>query len=198
MTPKSLKAGRRPGRTTSREAILTAARHQFADFGYDRATVRAIATEAGVDSRLVAHFFGTKEELFLSVVEPPFVAHQVFPNLLAGDQSEIGLRVARFIIGLLESEESRRLMTGMLRAASTEPKVIPLVREFLSIRLLGPLAESLGSDQPSLRASLLASQVVGLVMARYIIGVEPLTSENPDRVAEAIAPVLQHYLVDPL
>jgi AcrR family transcriptional regulator len=195
---KKVTPGRRPGLNTSREGILVAARHQFADLGYDRATVRGIAIEAGVDSRLVAHFFGTKQELFLSVVEPPFTAHQVFPNLLAGDQSEIGLRVARFIIELLESEESRRVMTGMLRAASTEPKVIPLVREFLSRRLLGPLAENLGSDQPSLRASLLASQVVGLVMARYIIGVKPLASENPDLVARAIAPVFQHYLVDPL
>lgn len=196
MKAKQAKVGRRPGLNTSREGILAAARHQFADLGYDRATVRGIATEAGVDSRLVAHFFGTKQELFLSVVEPPFTAQQVFPNLLAGDQSEVGLRVARFIIGLLESEESRRIMTGMLRAATTEPKVIPLVREFLSSRLLGPLAESLGADQAPLRASLLASQVVGLVMARYIVGVEPLASENPDRVARAIAPVFQHYLVD--
>jgi AcrR family transcriptional regulator len=59
---KTLKAGRRPGHTISREAILTAARHQFADLGYDRATVRSIAAEAGVDSRLVAHFFGTKQD----------------------------------------------------------------------------------------------------------------------------------------
>ncbi len=198
MKAKQAKAGRRPGPNTSREGILAAARHQFADLGYDRATVRSIATEAGVDSRLVTHFFGTKQELFLSVVEPPFAAQQVFPNLLAGDQSEIGLRVAQFIIKLLETEGSRRVMTGMLRAATTEPKVVPLVREFLSRRLLGPLAENLGSDQPSLRASLIGSQVVGLVMARYIIGVEPLASESAERVAKAIAPVLQHYLVDPL
>ena len=74
--------------------------------------------------------------------------------------------MARFIIGLLESEESRGIMTGMLRAATTEPKVIPLVQEFLSSGLLGPLAESL--------------------------------STVAARIAEAIAPVLQHYLVDPL
>jgi AcrR family transcriptional regulator len=195
---KTLKAGRRPGHTISREAILTAARHQFADLGYDRATVRSIAAEAGVDSRLVAHFFGTKQELFLSVVEPPLQGQQVFPNLLSGDPNEAGLRVAHFIVGLLESEASSRVMTGMLRAATTEPKVVPLVRELLMRRLLGPLAENLGSDQPLLRASLVASQVVGLVMARYIIGIEPIASETPDRVISTIAPVLQHYLFDPL
>jgi hypothetical protein len=85
-------------------------------------------------------------------------------------------------------------MTGMLRVANTEPRVIPLVPEFLANRPLGPLANSLGSDQPSL----VASQVMGLVMARYIVGVEPLASENPDRLARAIAPTLQYYLVGPL
>jgi AcrR family transcriptional regulator len=194
MTP----AGRRPGQSGTREAIAAAARRRFARDGYDRASLRAIADEAGVDPALVSHFYGSKEELFVAVVALPFDPAEVLPSLLAGEQRSIGLRLAVFIVSTLESEEGRVRIVGRIRAAASEPRAAALVRELVERDLLVPLAENIGADQPSLRASLLGAQVVGLTMARYIVGVEPLASLPADAVAAIIAPTLQRLLTGDL
>lgn len=173
---------------------MAAARRQFAESGFDRTSLRSVARQAGVDSSLVAHFYGSKQKLFVAVVELPFNPAEVLPGLLAGDRREAGLRLARFVLGILESPDGRERMTGLVRSAASEPEAARLVRERVTRELLGPLAESLGADDAALRASLVSSQIVGLVMARYVIGIEPLTSTDPATVAKTIGPVLQRYL----
>lgn len=118
--------------------------------------------------------------------------------MLAGDRGTIGGRLARVQLTLLEDPGARRRLTGLVRAASSEPDAARLLREFLMREVIGPVAEALGSDEPELRVSLVGSQVIGLVMARYIVEVEPLASLPAGRVVEMIAPTLQRYLVDPL
>jgi AcrR family transcriptional regulator len=197
MTRKS-HSGRRPGESGTRAAIEAAARRQFADLGYDRASLRAIALEAGVDPALVLHYFGSKPQLFAAVLAPPFDPSRVLPELLAGDQAAAGERLARFVLGVMASEEGRRWFTGLVRAAASEPAAAHLVREFINEKVLLPLAESLDADDAPLRAALAGSQIVGLAVARLIIGVEPLTSTDSDTLAAAIAPTLQRYLTAPL
>jgi AcrR family transcriptional regulator len=191
-------SGRRPGDSGTREAILQAARRQFADRGYDRTSLRSVALEAGVDPTLVSHFHGSKQQLFVTVVELPFRPAEVLPALLAGDREAIGARLARFVLGVLESDEGRRRITGLVRAAASEPEAARLVREMVMRDVFAPIAESLGVEDAGLRASLVGTQVVGLVMSRYIVGVEPLASCDPDTVAGAIAPNLQRLLTEPL
>lgn len=191
-------SGRRPGDSGTREAILRAARRQFSELGYDRTSLRSIALEAGVDPTLVSHFHGSKQQLFVSVVELPFDPATVLPRLLAGERATVGLRLAQFFIGVLESEEGRQRITGLVRAAASEPEAARLLRELVSRELLGRIAESLGTDDARLRASYVGSQLVGLIMARYVIAVEPLASSSPEAVAATIAPVLQRYLTEPL
>jgi len=191
-------SGRRPGRSGTREAILVAARRQFAALGYDRTSMRQVALEAGVDPTLVSHFHGSKQKLFLTVVELPFTPAEVLPDLFAGDPDEVGLRLARFVLGVLESTEGRSRVLGLVRAATAEPEAARLVREVLTAELLTPLAAGIGADDPAFRAGLLMSQFVGLTMARYIVAVEPLASRPADEVAEALAPNLQRYLTQPL
>jgi AcrR family transcriptional regulator len=187
-------SGRRPGESGTREAILHAARRQFAELGYDRTSMRQIAIEAGVDPTLVSHFHGTKQELFLSVIELPFQPADVLPGLLAGDPQDAGARLARFVLGVFESEQGRSQIIGLVRAAASEPAAARLVRDLLTREVFTPLAEGIGSDDAAYRASLVGSQIVGLVMARYIVALEPLASRGPAAVAAAIAPSLQHYL----
>jgi AcrR family transcriptional regulator len=189
--------GRRRGETTTRPAILEAARGLFAERGYDRTTIRAVARTAGVDPALVLHFFGSKQELFLAVVELPFEPEAVAPALLA-DPDEAGARLAHFLLGVLEDPGGRDRVTGIVRAAASEPAAARLVRELIGRRVLGAIAGSLGSADADLRATLVGSQVVGLVMARYVVGVEPLASLPAEAVARAIAPNLQRYLTGPL
>jgi AcrR family transcriptional regulator len=187
-------SGRRPGESGTREAILHAARRQFAELGYDRTSMRQIAIEAGVDPTLVSHFHGTKQELFLSVIELPFQPADVLPGLLAGDPQDAGARLARFVLGVFESEQGRSQIIGLVRAAASEPAAARLVRDLLTREVFTPLAEGIGSDDAAYRASLVGSQIVGLVMARYIVALEPLASRGQAAVAAAIAPSLQHYL----
>ena len=197
-SPRSRPSGRRPGDSGTREAILRAARRQFAELGYDRTTLRGIALEAGVDAALVSHFHGSKQQLFVSVVELPFSPAEVMPRLFEGDRQSVGERAARFLLGLLGSEENRGRIIGLIRAAASDAEAARMVRELLVTQLLTPLAEHLGSDQPRLRANFLGAQVVGLVMARYIVAVEPLASIDQEAVIAVLAPNIQRLLVEPL
>lgn len=194
----SAHTGRRPGASGTREAIAAAARRQFAELGYDRTSLRAVAAEAGVDPALVSHFFGSKQRLFVEVVELPFDPEIVLPGILAGDRETIGLRLARFVLGALEHEDARRRFTGMIRSAASEPEAARLVRELVTSRVFSPIAESLGVDDAPLRAALAGSQIVGLVMARHVVGVEPLASASADKIAESVGATLQRYLTGPL
>jgi|SRR5918996_561428 AcrR family transcriptional regulator len=192
------RTGRRPGASGTREAIAAAARRLFAERGYDRTTLRAVAREAGVDPALVVHFFGSKQRLFLAVVELPFEPAEVMPAILAGDRSEVGRRFARFVVDLLENPESQSRVVGIVRAAASEPAAARVMRELLTGRILGPLAAALGRGDSELRATLVGSQVVGFVMARYVVRVEPLAGLEPEALVDAVAPTFQRYLVEEL
>ena len=191
-------SGRRPGDSGTREAIREAAGRQFAELGYDRASMRSIAREAGVDPALVMHYFGTKHQLFADVVELPFDPAEIVPVVFGGQRSETGQRLADFVLATLEVPEARRRLVGMIRAAASEPEAATMVRELVSRELLARMAAELGVEDAAVRANLVGSQIVGLVMARYVIGVEPLASLPGPAVARAIAPNLQRYLTGPL
>jgi AcrR family transcriptional regulator len=192
----SVKArGRRHGPSGTREAIANAARRQFAELGYDRTTIRSVAAEAGVDPALVLHFFGKKQQLFLAAVELPFEVSELVERLHSGPRSQVGERVARFALEVLADPEARARWTGLIRAAASDPDAANILRDVLAKRIFVPLAEALGSEDAALRANLASSQMVGLVMARYVIGIEPLASAGDDTIASAIAPTIQRYLV---
>jgi AcrR family transcriptional regulator len=192
------RAGRRPGTSGTREAILAAARSQFAAVGYDRTTLRSVAAEAGVDPALVVHFFGSKQRLFLAGVDLPFDPAGLIDQLAAGPRHAIGERVAAFAVGALENPDARDRWIGMIRAATSEPEATRVFREVLETRVFTPLAERLGVEDAALRAALMGTQLVGVAMARHIVGVEPIASAAPETLAAAIAPTLQRYLVEPL
>lgn len=192
------RTGRPPGGTANRAAILAAAAHLFSELGYDRTSLRAVAAEAGVDQALIAHYFGSKHTLFVAAVEFPLDPDQMLPQLLDGDPATIGERLARAQVALLEVPDVRRRLAGLVRAASSEPDAARMLREFLMREVVRPVAEALGTDEPELRVSLVGSQIIGLMMARYIVKVEPLASLPAGRVVDLVAPTLQRYLTHPL
>jgi AcrR family transcriptional regulator len=160
--------------------------------------MRSVAAEAGVDQALIAHYFGSKHELFIAAVGFPLDPAKIIPEVLGGDRSSIGERLARAQLALLDDPDARRRLTGLVRAASSEPDAARMLRELLVREVFGPLAEALGLDEPELRLSFVGSQLIGLMMARYIVGVEPLASLPAERVVDMIAPTLQRYLTHPL
>ena len=192
------RSGRRPGRSGTREAILAAAGRHFAQHGYDRASLRAIAAEAGVDQKLIAYFFGSKQQLFVAAVGLPLNPAEVLPTMLAGDPDSLGERLAALLTDVLEQPELHQRFTGVVRAAASEPEVARMLREFLGRELFGPAAKMLGTEDAPFRVNLVGSQIVGLIMARYVLGIEPLASMPARAVAEAVAPTLERYLLGPL
>src|SRR3954465_9496340 len=99
--------GRRPVGSGTKAAIELAARRRFAALGYPRTTMRAIAADAGVDPRLITHFFGSKQALFVAVVDLPFEPEVAFEALLASGEKDVGARLAGFVLDLLERPQSR-------------------------------------------------------------------------------------------
>ncbi|HEV2774894.1 MAG TPA: TetR family transcriptional regulator [Solirubrobacteraceae bacterium] len=193
------RSGRRPGDSGTREAIRAAAIEQFSQRGYDRPSMRSIAQQAGVDPALVSHYFGSKHALFVDVVELPFDPAQVIPALFgAGDRDQIGARLAGFLVGVLEQPAARQRVIGLLRAAAAEPEAARMVRELLTREIFARVVEELRVDDAQLRANLVSSQIVGLVMARYIVGLEPLASLPAADVVAMVAPTLQRYLTEPV
>lgn len=191
------RAGRRPGESRTRVAILAAARTQFAELGYDAATVRAIARAADVDPALVLHYFGSKAALFAEALAFPFEADEVVERIVTGPRSQLGRRLALFFLSIWDEPARREHMMGMLRAATTSPDAAALLREGLGERVLRPVGEHLGPDGP-LRMSLCAAHLVGLGVTRYIVHLEPLASLEPGAVADLISPALQRYMTGAL
>jgi AcrR family transcriptional regulator len=193
------RSGRRPGGAGSaREDILLAARTLFGERGYGATSLRAIAAAAGVDVALISHYFGAKAGLFRASVELP-----VDPSVLATvvrttPRDEVGAAVARFLFGALGSDDVRRRLTSLLRAAASEPAAAEEIRSLLEASVFGPIVAALDADQPEVRAVLAASQFVGLVMAREIVGISALRAIPTARLVELIGPTLQRYLAGPL
>jgi AcrR family transcriptional regulator len=193
VTATTRRPGRRSGPTESRGEILAAARRLFAERGYDGATIRAIAQEAEVDAALVHHFFGTKEQVFVAALELPFQPAEVLPQMIAaGPREEVGERFVRLFLTLWREPEGRAPVLALLRSAATNEQAAEMVRQFVTSALLGRLADLLGV--PRLRILAAASQLIGLVMVRYVVRVEPLASAGEEEIVELIAPTIQRYL----
>jgi AcrR family transcriptional regulator len=191
------RSGRRPGPTTTREAIADAARRQFAELGFDRATLRGIAGEAGVDAALVVRFHGSKDALFRDVMALPPAVAEAMAGLADGPKATAGRRLAEVVVGMLEDPRSRSIVIGRIRSASSHEDAAALVRETVT-RDVGRLVAAVTDDEPETRAVLIGSQVVGLALARHVVRVEPLASLPARDVIDYLAPVFQHYLAGEL
>ncbi len=174
--------------------VLEAARAEFAARGYEKASMRAIGRAAGVDAALLHHYFGTKDRLFLAALEFPVDPRQVIEVAIAGDRARIGERVAGFVLTLWEQPGVLDRLLALIRAAATTEQVAQLMREFATEVLVGRIAAELDLEQPELRTELMISQVIGLAMARYVIGVEPLASATREELLPLLAPTFQRYL----
>ena len=191
------RTGRRPGETQTRDAIVTAARNELAEVGYERATMRSIASAAGVDPSLIVHFFGSKEGLFRAAVAlPPAVVDALF-GIVDGPREDVGRRFAQAVVGLLENRELRPIVLARIRSAASHPEAATLVRELVSVDI-GTLTSALTDDRPDVRAVLVGTQLVGLAFARYVVRVEPLASLPPAELIDVLAPTFQRILVESL
>lgn len=186
--------GRPTGGTDARAQILAAAGTAFAERGYDGATVRAIAAAAGVDPALVHHYFGSKERLFVEVVQFPVAPAELLPEVLAGGPDQLGERIARTFLALGDDPHTRDALVAMVRSAVTSPATAAMLREFISRGPLSTIAATLDGPDARLRVELAMAQVIGMVVSRYVLRLEPLASATADQVVAYLAPTVQRYL----
>jgi AcrR family transcriptional regulator len=203
-TGRGYRSGRRGGDSGTREAILVAARARFGDLGYDRATIRGIAADAGVDPALVHHFYGSKESLFAAAMRLPLNPGDVVDAVLKAapdDQGPIlGEHLMRTLLGIWDVAEMRAAFLGMLRSSLTSEQATSMLREFVTSAILSRIAQVAqqtapgGGEDAEYRAALVASQVLGLALTRYVLELDPLKQASTDDLAAAIGPTLDRYL----
>ena len=192
------RTGRRPGSADTRGRILAAARAAFGERGYDGATVRDVAARASVDPALVHHYFGTKQQLFLAASEFPVDVAEVVPRLLAGPRDGMGERFVRYVVELWDRPEVQPLLMGIVRSASTDKVAAGMMRRLLAEGPFLALARAIDLPDARLRATLAGTQLMGLVLARYVILVEPLATMTPAELATMLGPTMDRCLAGDL
>jgi len=185
------KRGPRQDGVQARESILDAARAQFAQHGYGGATLRAIATEAGVDVALVSYYFGSKSGLFVESLRLPVNPATIVDGLLAQGTDGFGERLVTTLLTVWDDPATGGPLVNVLRSASTQAD---LLREFVERQIVAHLAGAIETPDADLRAAAIASQVMGLLFLRYVLRVEPIASAAPAEVVALIGPTLQRYV----
>ena len=194
-------SSRRRGRRTrtesadTRDRILSVAREEFSERGYEKTSVRGIAKAAGVDSALVHHYFGTKEQVFEAAIEVAFAPALNAPEAVAdGPLDGVGERLTRFVFGVWENPTTRAPLLAILRSAVDNETAAGVFRRLVVSQLMRRVAAQLDAPDAELRVELAAAQLVGCAMLRYVIKVEPLASADLEQIVTRVAPVVQGHL----
>ena len=157
-----------------------------------------MAAAAGVDSALVHHYFGTKEQLFAAAVHIPIDPMDVIGPLRDVPVEELGYRLPSMLLPLWDSEIGAGFI-AMLRSILAGSEVnlfLTFIQDVIAVEV-GPRVDN-PPGSGVIRIQLVASQLVGVVMARYILELEPFASLPPQQIADTIAPNLQRYLTGDL
>ncbi len=198
-TQRQVRLGRRPGNRDTRGEILAAAQNAFAEGGLSGVSLRGIATDAVVDVALIHHYFHSKEELFLATMQIPVPIHELVAPLVARGTDGLGERLVRTMLAMWESDLQASLVAS-LRTAVAEPATIRSMQEFLTVEVLGQVLHTLPCPQreANWRLGLVASQLGGLMMGRYLLKLPALVDLSVEELAAAIAPTLQRYIDGPV
>ena len=194
--PRRRRGRPRKGESNARERILEAATQEFGERGYDGATTRAIAARAGVDPALLHHHFGTKGDLFAASIDAPLRPDIAVPEILSGPRELTGERIVAYILGVWESPTVRPRALVMLRTGLGNKHAAPLLAGFLRRELLDKVAASLDVPDAGLRADLVASQVAGLIVTRYVLQLSEIAAAPAEDLVPRVGATIQRYLFD--
>lgn len=140
------------------------------------------------------HYFGTKDKLFAAALQLPFNPGEIFARVLVGGIDGVGERLLRAVFAAWKDVGTRAAAMAVLRTATSSDQGAAMLREFLERNVLERVAAELTPDRAKLRAGLVASQMAGLLVARYVIGVPALATATDEEIIAAVAPNLQHFL----
>ncbi len=159
--------------------------------------MRAIAADAGVDPALVHHYFGSKDDLFMAALQLPVDPRVLLAPVLAGGAKDAGPALLRTFFGVWDDPENQLAFLSLFRSVLDPPGELLLSQGFVPV-VLGPVGEALGIDHPGVRMPLVASQMIGLIMCRYVLRIEPLASMDSEVLVATYAPTIQRYLTGEL
>lgn len=198
MTSKAVTPGPRDERGVLAARILTVARASFAEHGWAGTTVRAIARTADVDPALVYHYFGSKEQLLDACTTPPAAWLDRISATWAGPHDTLG---ASLVIGTLDNWENPEFgptVRAILLIAAHESNTLNKLRALVANSLMGPATIGSTEKERTVRSGLIASQLLGLGLMRYIWQVEPIASMTKEQIVAAVGPTIQRYIDDDL
>ncbi|MFC6593409.1 TetR family transcriptional regulator [Kitasatospora paranensis] len=190
--------GPRGERGEQADRILATARRTFATRGYAATSLRSVAQDAGVDPGLVLYYFRNKAGLLEAVMQPPENFGAAVAAAAEHPLPERGRAFVQATMGLWEDPASAEILRSIILTASQEPSAMERLRQLFTELVLSVVSHSLPDAERSLRASLISTQMVGMVMNRYIWQVGDIAALSPDAVTDLLTPTIQHYLADPL
>lgn len=189
--PRSPKRGPRGAEAHTRDDILRAALVCFSARGYSATSMRAIAKEAGVDPSLPRHYFSSKSMLFVEALGPLAHLPGQVSAIASGSEDQIGERILRVFLFLWESPESGPRLRILLTTAASTPEIGEVLKRVMFGTIFAQVEQATGRDDAALRASAIASQMMGLALARYILSLEPLASATTEEIVARFAPSIQ-------
>jgi AcrR family transcriptional regulator len=173
----------------TKAVILAAARERFAASGFEKATIRAIAADANIDPSMVMRYFGNKDQLFAAAADFDLA----IPDLSDVDTGQLGARLVEHFVNRWERDEA---LIVLLRSGATNDAAAQRMREIFSAQLL-PVIARVNRVEPQRRAGLIATQVLGLALCRYVLRLPPVVGLSHDEIVGWLGPTVQRYLEAP-
>ncbi|EGD53431.1 TetR family transcriptional regulator [Gordonia neofelifaecis] len=183
------RTGRRTGDSTTRDEILAAARKLFSQSGFAKSSMRAIATEAGVDVALVSYYFGSKRGLFAAAMAIPGDPVARVTAAIEGPRDQLGTRLITAFTTLWESDDAGPALHTMLRSAANDEGAAKAFGGFASDEMMPILSETVGLSEETVRA--VASCIFGLALMRYLVGAPAFTSMTTQEIIDDFGPRIQ-------
>ena len=188
----TLSGARKSERT--RAAILKAAQELFAELGYARTTVRDIAARAAIDPAMVMRYFGSKDALFARAT----AIDLKLPDLTKTAPAQFGDTLIRHFLDIWEGPSSTGILTILLRTSASDEDVAAKTRNVFAGQVLPMLARVAAPAEVATRAGLIATQLLGLALCRYVLKVPPIVAMTPERIIASFGPLLQRHITGEL
>ena len=182
----------------ARRVILDVARQEISEHGFEGASIRNIARRAGVDPRLVRHYYGSRERLLLQAVRLEGDPHELADRLLRGSRRTLGQRVAEILLQVWDNPRTNVPFRARMSASLTNDEIAGLTREEFLVHFFGTLTSAVSPDEPELRAALAASYLGGLALCRYLVDDSILANWDEEALAYLAGRAIQHYLTGSL
>jgi AcrR family transcriptional regulator len=177
-------------RRTSQEtkaAILAAARERFGAAGFQAATIRGIAADAGIDPSMVMRYFGSKDKLFAAAADFDLR----LPDFTELDHTDVG----RSLVGhFLERWEGDEALVILLRSSATNAEAAQRMQRIFTTQLQPLVANLVPAGEARWRSGLIATQILGVAWCRFVLRLPPVVKMTPAEIIDWVGPTIQRYL----